>query len=219
MKVNTILLCTVALSLGACSSSGMYAGSGPRYVPRADIAQANYTRAHHIQDRRDKEAYKQYEHREPCQNYRRLPRNMIDHCVRYEEEIELATVQVSEPIKYKQEEKILPIVRTYTILFDHDRSNIRPDQYETLNRALREIEKYNPRQVTVTGYTDSSGPVEYNQKLSRDREQAVSRALLEYGIESRALDRNARGEHDLAVETADGVRNQRNRRVVVDFRR
>ena len=78
---------------------------------------------------------------------------------------------------------------------------------------------YNPQQVTVTGYTDSSGSADYNQDLSRRREQAVSRALLERGIANQALEREARGEYDQAIETPDDTRNQENRRVVIDFRR
>lgn len=211
MKTNTILLCTVALTLGACSQSG------PRYTPRADVVQKNYTNENHEEDRMDKKSYTQYEHREPCQNYRNLPRHMIDNCAKVDEELELATTQMSSHTE--RHEKVLPIVSSYTVLFDHDQSNIRAGENETLDRAMREIDKYDPRQVTVTGYTDSSGAADYNQTLSHEREQAVSKALLSSGIENRVLEREARGEYEQAVQTDDGVRNQDNRRVVIDFRR
>jgi outer membrane protein OmpA-like peptidoglycan-associated protein len=211
MKTKTILLCTVALTLGACSNSG------PRYMPRADVAQKNYTAENNTSDRMDKKSYKHYEHREPCQNYRDMPRNMIDQCVKAEEEPVLATAQISTQTEQKQ--KVLPIVRSYTMLFDHDKSSIRAGENETLDLAMREIDKYTPAQVTVTGYTDSSGKAEYNQTLSREREQAVSKALMARGIKNETLEREARGEYDQAVETDDGVRNQENRRVVIDFRR
>lgn len=212
MKTKTLLLCSVVLTLGACSSQ-----SGPRYTPRADVAQQNYTTANHTEDRMDKKSYKQYERREPCQNYRDLPRKMIDKCVINEEKMELSTVSMSRHTEEKQ--KVLPIVSSYTVLFDHDQSNIRDNENETLDRAMREIDKYEPTQVTVTGYTDSSGKADYNQSLSREREQAVSKALLERGIHNQTLDREARGEYEQAVQTEDGVRNQENRRVVIDFRR
>jgi outer membrane protein OmpA-like peptidoglycan-associated protein len=211
MKTRTILLCTVALTLGACGTQ-----SGPRYTPRPDISQNNYTQANHAEDRMDKKSYKQYEQREPCQHYRDLPRNMIDNCAKAEEEdMELASTQMST----HTEQKALPIVSSYTVLFDHDKSNIRANEMATLDRAMREISKYNPRQVTVTGYTDSSGKADYNQTLSREREQAVSKALLSRGIENQVLEREARGEYDQAVQTKDGIRNQDNRRVVIDFHR
>jgi len=71
----------------------------------------------------------------------------------------------------------------------------------------------------VTGYTDSHGNVDYNQKLSYRREEAVSKALMMRGIKNQVLDREARGEYEQAVPTEDGVKNQENRRVVIDFRR
>ncbi len=211
MKTRTILLCTVALTLGACGTQ-----SGPRYTPRADVAQQNYTAANHAEDRMDKKLYNEYEEREQCQHYRDLPRNMMDKCVKAEEEdMELATAQMST----HTEQKALPIVSSYTVLFDHNKSNIRTNEMATLDRAMREIDKYDPRQVTVTGYTDSSGKADYNQTLSREREQAVSKALLSRGIENQVLEREARGEYDQAVQTKDGIRNHDNRRVVIDFRR
>lgn len=217
MKTRTILLCTVVFSLGACNShSSMWESSGPRYTPRADVQQKHYSNENHFEDRMDRKSYKQYEHREPCQNYRELPRNMIDSCIKAKD-VELAVAQM--PRHTEQKQKALPIVSSYTILFDHDKSNIRAGENETLDRAMREIDKYNPRQVTVTGYTDSSGKSDYNQTLSRQREQAVSKALMVRGIENQTLEREARGQYQQAVQTADGVRNQENRRVVIDFRR
>ncbi len=214
MKTKTILACTVALTMSACSSgSSLYENSGPRYTPRPDVAQRNYTSVHHAQDHRDEIAYKEYEEREPCQNYRKLPRNMIDRCDKTEKDLELANTQIAT------QTRTLPIVSSYTILFDHDESYVRNNEHATLDRALRDIAKYNPSQVTVTGYTDSSGDAAYNQTLSRQREQAVSKALLARGISNYTLDREARGEFDQAVQTQDGVRNQDNRRVVIDFRR
>lgn len=209
MNTKTILLCSAVLTLGACSSE-----SGARYVPRDDIAQHNYTNADHVDDRMDKKSYVQYEHREPCQNYRNLPRNMVEHCATAEDDLELATTHMAQ-----HSEKALPIVSSYTVLFDHDKSDIRGNEIATLDRAKREIDKFNPTQVTVTGYTDSSGAADYNQTLSHKREQAVSAALLTRGIQNSTLARKARGEFDQAVQTDDSVRNQSNRRVVIDFRR
>jgi OmpA-OmpF porin, OOP family len=214
MKNKTLLLCTVALIVGAPSAYAENSASGPRYTPRPAVSQKNYTETNRTEDRSDAELYElyeQYEQREPCQHYRRLPRHYFDSCVSED------AVAVTEA--NSTETRLLPIVRSYTILFDFDKSAVRPDENETLSQIMHDINKYDPRQVTITGYTDSSGPVDYNQKLSREREQAVSKALLERGIQNWTLDREARGEYDQAVETADGVRNQQNRRVVIDFRR
>lgn len=216
MRTQKIMLCTVALTLGGCSSSGMHSTSGPRYTPRADISQDNYTQENRIEDHMDQKSYEQYSQREPCQNYRKVPRNYADECV--DEVMEAEMFIAAAPITPKQQ-SVLPIVSSYTVLFDFDKSNIRNNEEATMDQIAHEIKKYHPKQVTVTGYTDSFGDADYNQTLSREREQAASRALLTRGVMNQTLDRAARGEDDQAVQTADGVKNQKNRRVVIDFRR
>jgi outer membrane protein OmpA-like peptidoglycan-associated protein len=212
MKTKTMVLCTLALSLSACSAhNSMNNPSGPRYTPRPDVSQNNYTAENRAEDRRDTVDYNQYEQREPCQNYRKPPRSYTQGC---ESDVMPATVVAAVPKPHHEK-----IVSTYTVLFDFDKAVIRPDETATLDRAMREIGKYHPKEVTVTGYTDSHGKTDYNQTLSREREQAVSQALLMRGIKNQTLDREARGEFDQAVRTEDGVKNQENRRVVIDFRR
>ena len=198
MKTKTILVCTIALTVGACGS------------------QSNYTQANSTKEHTNEKLYLRYEQREPCQNYRKLPPHMIARCNKAEEDnMGFTNMQISRDA----DQEMLPIVSSYTVLFDHDKSIIRANETATIDHAMREISKYNPREVTVTGYTDSSGKIDYNQALSSKREEAVSKALLSRGVENRVLEREARGEYDQAVETKDGIRNQANRRVVIDFRR
>ncbi len=224
MKTKFILLSSAVLALSACGTDSnhstnryMTESSGSRYTPRAEVSQRNYTNANINEDRLDKKRYNDYEHREQCQNYRDLPRNMIDKCINQGTDMEMSDAAMTTRTEHPQ--KMLPIVRSYTVLFDHDKSSLRSNENATLDRAMREIDKYNPTQVTVTGYTDSSGAADYNQTLSRKREETVSAALINRGIRNQTLDREARGEDDQAVETRDSVRNQDNRRVVIDFRR
>lgn len=219
MKIKTLLLCTsLTLCLGSYAANAQ--SSGPRYTPRPAVSQNNYTETNRLEDRADIESYERYEEREPCQSYREIPRKFRANCNTTEAPVETAVVETVQTVETViTENRVLPIVQSYTILFDYDKSTVRSDENATLSQITQDISKYNPSQVTVTGYTDSSGKADYNQSLSREREQAVSRALLERGIQNQTLEREARGEYDQAVETADGVKNQDNRRVVVDFRR
>lgn len=211
MKIKTLLLCTITLSVSAYSAHAQSLTSGPRYIPRAEISQKNYTPAHRMEDRSDAASYEAYEQREPCQSYRAVPRNYDANCAN--KDVVPASTQNIE------EARLLPIIRSYTVLFDFDKSAIRANENETLRQVMQEINKYDPRQVTVTGYADSSGAADYNQNLSRTREQSVSKALMERGIANQTLEREARGEYNQAVKTPDDTRNQENRRVVIDFRR
>lgn len=217
MKIQTFLLCT-AMTVTLGSYAAQAETSGPRYVPRAEISEKNATATTRWEDYSDQKSYRAYEEREPCQNYRAEPRNYNADCVA-DKPILAAVEQTVTKTVTQTETRPSPIIQSYTLLFDHDKSNVRADEAATLNQIAQDINKYDPSAVTVTGYTDSSGKSDYNQGLSRNREQAVSAALLERGIQNQTLEREARGEYDQAVQTADGTKNQENRRVVVDFRR
>lgn len=70
-------------------------------------------------------------------------------------------------------------VKTATVLFAFNRSTLTPDaktQLEGLQQTLSGLKYYT---VDVTGYTDKTGPVNYNLQLSRQRADAVVRYLTE----------------------------------------
>ena len=213
-KTKIILIAACGL-LSACTSAPYY--SGDRFVPRPNIQLSNYTQANHYEDFIDRVKYNNYEQREQCQRYRRFPRNSVEHanCL----VTKAPAVVMAEETVTTTTTTLLPIVQSYTIYFNFDRSGIRGDQNATLDQVAREIAKYDPSQITVTGYTDTSGKASYNQKLSEKRAASVIAALQARNISSQAVDENARGEYDLAVSTPDGVKLQENRRVVIDFRR
>ena len=212
MKSHKILLCSVVcVGLGAC------AYSGPRQVPRPHIPVGQYTPVNHWEDYLDRNAYKNYEHREPCQEYRRVPRNSekLSNCW-----VRKATPQqvvAGQPVV--SERRLLPVIHSYTLYFDFDKSNIRAGEREILAQIANEIEKYDPTQITVTGFADRAGSIEYNEKLSQRRATTVAKALQDQNITTEYVEQDARGELEPAVNTPDGVKLQENRRVVVDFRR
>jgi outer membrane protein OmpA-like peptidoglycan-associated protein len=87
----------------------------------------------------DTKAYTEYEQREPCERYRAVPRNYSDGCVSnmMKEDVVAAVAPKPAPVK-----AVLPIVSSYTILFDLNKSNIRENENKTLDKALNEIAKY-----------------------------------------------------------------------------
>lgn len=105
-----------------------------------------------------------------------------------------------------------------TVYFDWDKANIRVDQKGELDRFLNEMRKIEPVTLYIEGHADTSGPQDYNADLSRRRAESVRAELLGQGMtvgEIKDLNIQARGENDPAVQTGDGVREERNRRVVV----
>jgi outer membrane protein OmpA-like peptidoglycan-associated protein len=78
--------------------------------------------------------------------------------------------------------------------------------------------KNNPdRNVTVVGYTDSTGSAKFNNKLSRDRAESVKTALVSDGIPSDRIATSGRGESEPVASNDTEQGRQKNRRVVVDL--
>jgi outer membrane protein OmpA-like peptidoglycan-associated protein len=70
--------------------------------------------------------------------------------------------------------------------------------------------------VAIVGYTDTSGSVKYNLRLSERRAKAVADALTGLGVAQTALTVDWKGKSDLAVPTPDGVKEPLNRRATID---
>ena len=104
---------------------------------------------------------------------------------------------------------------SFLVLFDWDKSNIRPDAQATLDRALAAIQRRGEPAITVTGHADRSGPEDYNLPLSLRRADAVRDVLIGGAVAADRITVSGRGEEEPAVPTADGVREQANRRVEI----
>lgn len=101
------------------------------------------------------------------------------------------------------------------VLFDTNKSELRSGARHTIDRLAAFLAEYPKRNVLIEGFTDSTGGVEYNQRLSERRAEAVRNVLAAQGIDPRRLMTRGYGvEYPVAGnETAAG--RQRNRRVEV----
>lgn len=73
------------------------------------------------------------------------------------------------------------------IFFDFDRSEIKPESYQTLDELVDLMMSWPRLRFDIHGHTDNIGTIEYNQALSERRAQAVFDALIQRGIEERRL--------------------------------
>lgn len=102
------------------------------------------------------------------------------------------------------------------ILFDFDRSDIKPQYQSEIKKAADFLAQYPDAMVIVEGHTDSKGSDAYNQGLSERRAQAVRNALIRnHGIAVSRITAQGYGESRPVAtnDTADG--RQQNRRVMV----
>ncbi|MGH6931179.1 MAG: OmpA family protein [Dongiaceae bacterium] len=107
--------------------------------------------------------------------------------------------------------------RTYIVLFDFDKADIRPDGQAVIDQVLADAaaEGLDSVAISTTGHADRSGSEDYNLALSLRRADAVREALVAGGVPAEAITVAGRGESEPAVPTADGVREQANRRVEI----
>jgi opacity protein-like surface antigen len=110
-----------------------------------------------------------------------------------------------------------PVPQVYLVFFDWDKYNITPEGMRIIQLAAEHYRAGGSVRLTVTGFTDTSGSPSYNQRLSERRANAVAAALQKLGVARADMAVSGRGENDLRVPTADGVREPQNRRVEIVF--
>lgn len=103
------------------------------------------------------------------------------------------------------------------IYFDYDKSAIRPEFHDFLNKLIHVVEGHSDLRVKVTGHTDSDGSDLYNDGLSQRRAQAIIDYFVSKGLEADRLEFDFKGEKDPVDTNRTSEGRQRNRRVDFQF--
>ncbi len=109
--------------------------------------------------------------------------------------------------------KALPEIGKRTVYFEFNSSRLDAPGRGAVNAIARMIADLERHRIEVTGHTDRAGPTHYNQILGKDRANTVARALRASG--ARTIATFSVGETQLAVPTADDVREPLNRRTEI----
>jgi outer membrane protein OmpA-like peptidoglycan-associated protein len=99
------------------------------------------------------------------------------------------------------------------ILFDVDKSNIRPDAEVELTKLAEILVKYEDTDILLEGHTDSSGADDYNQALSERRAAAVKAFLVTHGVKGARMTTIGYGETQPIADNQTVEGRQANRRV------
>ena len=96
------------------------------------------------------------------------------------------TIKAVEPPKDKMKEMIKTLIQSHYADVYFDKNSLLPKESSTSAIGmLVNYMKQNPEAtVTLVGYTDKSGGVEYNQKLSLQRAETVKQLMVEVGVDS-----------------------------------
>jgi peptidoglycan-associated lipoprotein len=104
------------------------------------------------------------------------------------------------------------------ILFDFDKSNIRPSEQDKVRAVVDFLKQNSNFDVGLDGYADPRGSVPYNLRLSERRARAAAGALVGAGISRDRIRLGAFGEANRNCQENTEECFQRNRRVEVFLR-
>jgi outer membrane protein OmpA-like peptidoglycan-associated protein len=103
------------------------------------------------------------------------------------------------------------VIKNVKVFFDYDKSNLRDDAMDVLDRSLYTME-HNPKaDLLITGNADIRGSEQYNQKLGEKRALAVRDYLIEKGLPEDRIRILSRGKLDAMAPTHDIVGMQKDR--------
>ncbi len=101
------------------------------------------------------------------------------------------------------------------VLFALNKSTLKPGDMKSVNNLAAFMKAYPKRNVMVEGYTDSTGSLEFNERLSRRRAEAVRNALVNDGINPERITTKGYGPEYPVASNKTAAGRQENRRVEV----
>jgi len=100
------------------------------------------------------------------------------------------------------------------VFFDFDRSDIKPEGQQVLQRQADWLKTYGSVTVTVEGHCDERGTREYNLALGERRASAVKKALVALGVPRTRISTISYGKERPAVVGSNEAAWAQNRRGV-----
>ncbi len=106
--------------------------------------------------------------------------------------------------------------KQFIVFFGYNKCNITAEADRVLSEAASTAKSTGSASLKIVGHTDTSGSAAYNQRLSDCRANAAKNNLVDKGIAADQISTSGRGESELMVQTADGVKEPQNRRSTID---
>jgi OOP family OmpA-OmpF porin len=100
--------------------------------------------------------------------------------------------------------------------FDFDKYALKPEGKAKLDDLVGKVKGINLEVIIAVGHTDSIGTVEYNQKLSERRANAVKAYLVSKGIEKNRVYTEGKGKKQPVADNKTAEGRAKNRRVEIE---
>lgn len=131
---------------------------------------------------------------------------------RQEQELRGAMAE-SDAVNIQRNQDILMATFKGDIFFDSNSSTLKPGAYSEIDRISKVLNNYPQTTIKVEGHTDTTGPEDYNQRLSEKRAETVKDALIKKAVDSRRI--NAVGYGESQPISSDNATNRRVSIVIV----
>lgn len=106
-----------------------------------------------------------------------------------------------------------------TLYFGFGATDLNQAAADNIKQIARQLQGAEGAEISITGHTDTVGTEDRNQSLSLSRAERVRDQLIQLGIPAdQIVSVTGMGESDLRVQTADNVKEEKNRRVEVTVR-
>jgi OOP family OmpA-OmpF porin len=102
-----------------------------------------------------------------------------------------------------------------TVTFDFDKYELSPQAQMNLEENLQKLSRQPDLNILIKGYTDSTGPEEYNQMLSERRAQAVQDYFASQGVSRERMKTLGYGESDPVADNSTAQGRALNRRAEI----
>lgn len=99
------------------------------------------------------------------------------------------------------------------ILFDVNKADLKEATKRQLAEFAQTLDKYPDTDLVIEGHADSSGPDDYNLKLSKQRAEAVADYLKSLGVKGARMDEKGYGEAQPVADNSTEAGRAKNRRV------
>jgi outer membrane protein OmpA-like peptidoglycan-associated protein len=109
------------------------------------------------------------------------------------------------------------LLRLENLFFDTDKSSVRRDSKEPLEKLLNMMRAYPNMRIEIQGHTDSDGSEDHNIALSAERATTVMKYLIENGIAPGRLQAKGYGKAQPIAPNTTSAGKQLNRRVMVQI--
>ena len=101
------------------------------------------------------------------------------------------------------------------LLFDAGSAALKPGAHRSIESLAQFLRRNPERDIAIEGFTDSSGPLDGNRRLSEHRAAAVKEALVRMGIDAARIDARGYGPAFPVATNATPTGRQLNRRVEI----